>query len=177
MDILLETERLILRHFVVEDAPFMLSLVNDPAWLQYIGDRNVHTIPEAEQDLLKGAIESYETNGFGFYMVLLKDSLIPIGTCGLAKRDFLDTPDFGFAFLPEYTGKGLAYEVASANMAYAKEILGLTDLVAITLPNNEKSIRLLEKLGFWLDKNFLDHGEEVSLYRFPRKASFSSHYL
>lgn len=165
MSVILETERLILRRFVVEDAPFMLALLNDPAWLKYIGDRDVHTLEAAEQYLLKGAIESYITNGFGFYIVMLKDSHTPIGTCGLAKRDFLNTPDFGFAFLPEYTGKGLAYEVASANLVYAKEILGLTELVAITLPKNDRSIRLLEKLGFSFDKTYMDNEEKVSLYR------------
>jgi RimJ/RimL family protein N-acetyltransferase len=166
MSVILETERLILRRFVVEDASFLLTLVNDPTWLKYIGDRNVHTLQEAEQYLLQGAIESYNTNGFGFYIVLLKDSLIPIGTCGLAQRTFLDTPDFGFAFLPDYTGMGLAYEVASANLKYAKEVLGLEELVAITIPENRKSIRLLEKLGFWFDKALLENGEKICLYRY-----------
>ncbi len=166
MAVILETERLILRHFEVRDAPFILALVNDPAWLKYIGDRHVHSIEQAEAYILNGAIKSYKDHGFGFYIVLLKESNIPIGTCGLAKRPFLDTTDFGFAFLPEYTGKGLAFEMASANLAYAIEVLDMTALIAITLPDNERSIRLLEKLGFKFEKTFMEEEEEVSLYRF-----------
>jgi ribosomal-protein-alanine N-acetyltransferase len=109
VNIIHETERLILRYFEVTEAPFILTLINTPSWLQFIGDRNVHTIQEAERYLFGGAIESYETNGFGFYLVQLKENLEPIGTCGLAKRSFLETPDFGFAFLPAYTGRGYAF--------------------------------------------------------------------
>lgn len=165
MAVILETERLVLRKFGVADAAFMLKLMNDPSWLKYIGDRNVHSIAEAEQYLIHGALNSYEVNGFGFYIVLLRDTLEPIGTCGLAQRDFLESPDFGFAFLPEYTGIGLAYEVAKANLDFAGKGLGLKELLAITLPTNERSIRLLEKLGFSYDRSLDEAGEEVSLYR------------
>ncbi len=165
MKTILETERLILRNFDVADAPFMLELVNHPTWLKYIGDRKVYTLEDAERYLLQGSIASYQENGFGFYLVLLKDHLTPIGTCGMAKRPFLEAPDFGFAFLPEYTGLGYAYEVASANLAYAKNKLQISELLAITVPENQRSIHLLEKLGFRFEKIFLEADEEVCLYR------------
>ena len=165
MAVILETERLILRKFVVGDAAFMLQIMNDPTWLKYIGDRNVHSVRDAEEYLINGAMQSYEANGFGFYIVLLRESLEPIGTCGLAKRDFLDLPDFGFAFLPSYTGKGFAFEVAEASLTFAGDELGLKELLAITLPKNERSIRLLEKLGFSFVKSFNEANEVVSLYR------------
>lgn len=126
----------------------MLRLVNEPSWIEFIGDRKVYTLQDAEQYLLNGSIRSYAENGFGFYLVLLKESGIPIGTCGFAKRPFLDHPDFGFAYLPEYTGKGYATEMAVATLAYAEEVLQLETVVAITTKNNLRSIQLLLKTGF-----------------------------
>ncbi len=171
MAVILETERLILREFVIEDAPFMLKLVNDPSWLKYIGDRNVHSIEDAEQYVLNGALKSYATLGFGFYVVVWKHSQLLIGTCGLTKRDFLDIPDFGFAFLPEFTGKGYAFEAAEATLAYAGSALGIKELAAITLPLNTRSIRLLLKLGFAFKKSLFEDREQLDLYRITLKSS------
>lgn len=144
---ILETERLRLREICVDDAAFILELVNDPDWLRYIGDRGVRTLADARQYIINGPIKSYQRFGFGLYLTTLKDSDTPIGICGLIKRDTLDDVDIGFAFLPQYTGKGYAFEVASAVMAYGKTDLGLKQIVAITSLDNVRSIKLLEKLG------------------------------
>nr|WP_082034358.1 GNAT family N-acetyltransferase [Cohnella kolymensis] len=109
----LETERLILRLQTIEDAAFILELLNDPSWVSYIGDRGVRTIDDARNYILKGALDMYARLGFGFYMTELKDGGIPMGICGLVKRDFLEDVDIGFAFLPDFTGKGYAVEAAS----------------------------------------------------------------
>jgi len=162
--ILLETERLLLRQPTTDDAAFMLRLVNEPSWLQYIGDRNVHTLEEAEQYLLNGAIKSFETKGFGFGIVLLKDSMVPIGMCGFVKRDFLDHPDLGFAFFPEYTRIGYALEVARATLMYGKKYLGMKDVAAITTHDNLPSIRLLKKLGFTSERTVMLGEEELLLW-------------
>ena len=162
---ILETERLILRQFELTDAPFMFALANEPAWLKYIGDRKIYSVEAAESYIRNGSMKSYADHGFGFYVVVLKDGMIPIGTCGLAQRDFLKVPDFGF--LAAYRGKGYAFEVASANLTYARTVLKIRELVAITLPSNEKSIRLLEKLGFAFSETYLEDKEELSLYRLP----------
>jgi RimJ/RimL family protein N-acetyltransferase len=161
---ILETNRLLLRKFTVDDAPFMLRLVNEPSWIEYIGDRNVHTLEDAQKYLLEGSIQSYHDHGFGFYNVCLRDTGMPIGSVGFAKRPFLDHPDFGFAFLPEYTGQGYAIEVAVAAMAYAEEVLKLEKLVAITLPSNKRSIQLLIKLGFRFEKTVMVEGDELFLF-------------
>ena len=167
MQTILETERLLLRLFDVGDAAFMLKLVNDPDWLRYIGDRKVYTLESAEQYLLHGSLRSYETHGFGFYAVALRETNDLIGTCGFAQRDFLDTPDFGFAFLPEYTRKGYAFEIAEAALEYARTGLKIRSLSAITLPENIRSVHLLKKLGFQFDRILEDKGEALQLYRFP----------
>lgn len=144
---ILETERLTLRPFTVEDAELILELLNEPAFLQNIADRGVRTIEDARKYILYGPVASYERFGYGAYRVALKESDVPIGMCGLFKRDSLEDPDIGFAFLSRFWSKGYAFEAASAVMAYAREALGLPRIVAFTAPHNEASIHVLGKLG------------------------------
>lgn len=161
----LETERLVLRRLTVDDAPFMLRLVNEPSWLRFIGDRGVRTLDDARRYLLEGPIAMYERLGFGLYATTLrKDDAAPIGICGLVKRDGLDDVDIGFALLPEFWGKGYAREAAAAVMDYAREVVGLRRVVAITSLDNESSARLLEKIGLRFEKMVRLNGEEVKLF-------------
>lgn len=146
--IVIETERLTLREFTFDDTDFLIRLLNSPGWLEFIGDRHVLTEEQARNYLLAGPIKSYRENGFGLSMVETRFDKRPIGMCGLLKRDYLDNPDIGFAFLPEDTGKGFAFEIANATMQHAKDFLKIPDIMAITMPGNKSSIRLLEKLGF-----------------------------
>ena len=164
MEVIIETDRLLLRKPTTDDAAFMLRLVNEPSWLQYIGDRKVHTIDDARDYLLNGTIKSFETNGFGFGIVILKETGEAIGMCGLVKRDYLDDVDIGFAFFPEFTRQGYAYEIASRTLDYAKDELGLSKIVAITTLDNQSSIRLLHKIGLTLEKKILMKGEELNLF-------------
>lgn len=143
----LETERLSLRMITTKDAPFMLALFNSPGWLKYIGDRNVHTEAEAEAYIKKFYLTSYTENGYGSYAVVLKDCNTTIGSCGVYKRPNLDNPDIGFAFLPDYLGKGYGYEAANAVMEYARKELGMKTILGFTVEYNQPSIKLLEKLG------------------------------
>ena len=163
---ILETPRLILRRLTLEDAPFAMALVNDPAWIENIGDRNVHSLDDARAYLEKGTIAMYAREGFGMYAVVLKESGATIGTCGLVKRAGLDDVDLGFAFLPEYRSRGLALESATAVRDYATATLGMNRLVAIVSPANQPSIRLLEKLGFRYERPVKLPGddEEIALY-------------
>jgi RimJ/RimL family protein N-acetyltransferase len=162
----LETERLILRRVTVEDGEFILELLNDPAWLRFIGDRGVRTLDAARDYITKSLVAMYERLGFGLYLTELKDGGVPIGVCGLIKRDYLEDVDIGFAFLPEFRGQGYAYESAAAVMAYGKGTFGLKRIVAITSPDNDDSARLLEKLGFSFERTvkLSGDGEEVSLF-------------
>ena len=145
--IVLETDRLVLRHLTLNDAPFIFDLVNDPSFLRFIGDRGVKSVEDARQYILKGPIASYERFGFGLYLVFLRETGDPIGICGLLKRDTLPDVDIGFAFLPAHWRKGYALESASAMLAHARTALGLKRVVAITSADNEASIGVLEKLG------------------------------
>lgn len=143
----LETERLALRWLTADDAPFILELLNDPAWLRFIGDRGVRTAEQARKYLLNGPIAMVERLGFGLYLTERKSDGVPMGICGLIKRDGLDDIDIGFAFLPQYCGNGYAFEAASAVMVYGKTTFALRRIVGITSSDNAGSIRLLEKLS------------------------------
>ena len=161
-----ETERLVISKFSIEDAGFYLKLLNTPHWIKYIGDRNVNTIKEAQDYLTKGILKSYNDFGFGFYKLQLKEDNTIIGTCGIIKRDTLEVPDFGFAFLPNFEGQGYGYEASIAILNYLKSTFNLERICAITLPINTKSMRLLEKLGFIYQervKPFADN-EELLLF-------------
>lgn len=147
MKIFLKTERLFIRKLDIDDCSFIVRLLNSPGWLEYIGDRGVRTIEDAKAYLQNGPLLSYERNGFGLYLVELLETGEPIGMCGILKRDSLEQPDLGFAFLPELMGKGYAYEAANAVVRYAREQLRIKTLLAITLPENATSIKLLEKVG------------------------------
>jgi len=144
---IIDTDRLILRKLTTDDAAFILELVNDPDWLQYIGDKNVHNLDDARGYIDNGPIASYKQNGFGLYMVELKESGIPLGICGLVKRDQLDDPDVGFAFLPAHRNKGYATESAAAVLEHGKKELGLKRILAITSLDNDTSAWVLEKIG------------------------------
>jgi RimJ/RimL family protein N-acetyltransferase len=144
----LVTERLTLRPFTLEDAPFILRLLNEPSFIENIADKGVRTLEHAEEYLKTGPLHSYEVHGHGLCRVALRDSDTPVGMCGLLKRDTLADVDLGYAFLPEFTGRGLALEAARATVAWAAQTLGLGKLVAIVAPANTRSIALLRRLGF-----------------------------
>jgi RimJ/RimL family protein N-acetyltransferase len=163
----LETDRLTLRWLTADDSAFILELLNDPGWLQFIGDKGVHTLEEARGYLLKGPIDMYGRLGFGLYLTELKESGVPIGICGLIKRDGLEDIDVGFAFLPQFRTKGYAYESASAVMVYGKDVLKLERIVAVTSPENHNAARLLEKLGLRFKQMVTlgSGGAEMKLFR------------
>jgi RimJ/RimL family protein N-acetyltransferase len=149
---ILETERLVLRRLTKDDAAFILELLNEPAFLENIGDRGARTLADARRYIARGPMESYRKFGFGLYLVELKDSGAPIGICGLLKRDWLEDVDIGFAFLQKFRSRGFGRESAAAVMHYGWTTLHLKRIVAITKPTNQASIALLEKLGLRFEK-------------------------
>ncbi len=163
--IILETDRLILSEFTLDHTEFIITLVNSPNWLQFIGDRNIKTAKDAQQYISKSLIKSYTDNGFGLWMVTLKDLKIPIGMCGLINRDTLDDIDIGFAMLPDYAHKGYGYEIALATLHYARQTLDIQKIVAITDSENVASIALLNKIGLQFEKTLrLSEDDNVLLF-------------
>ena len=162
--LILRTPRLLLREFESGDMHFILRLLNSPGWLAFIGDRNVHTAEDAHDYLANGPQKSYAQNGFGLWAVEETASGELTGMCGLIRRDTLEDVDIGFAFLPEYEGKGFAFEAASATLVFAKSTLQLPRVVAITVPGNRRSIRLLEKTGMRFEKMIRMGEEDLMLF-------------
>lgn len=163
---ILETERLFLRQFSAQDAEFILELVNEPSFIQNIGDRGVRTLEDARAYILNGPVASYAKNGFGLYLVALKETGESIGMCGLIKRDTLEDVDIGYAFLPKFWGKGFAVEAARAVRDFAKDVIGLKRVVAITDPANEGSIRVLEKIGLRFERMVRLSADDIELKLF-----------
>jgi len=145
---ILKTDRLVLRRLSIDDAEFILELLNEPSFLRYIGDKGVRTVDDARGYILKGPVASYERFGFGLYLVELKDGKTPIGMCGLLKRECLADVEIGFAFVPRFWAKGYGHESAAAVMAHAENTFGLSRVVAVVSPENVGSFKILEKLGF-----------------------------
>ena len=143
----IETERLTLRQLTTDDAAFMLETLNEPSFIRYVADRGVRTVSDAVDYIATKITPSYEQFGFGFYVVELKKTGEPIGICGLVKREKMDDVDIGYSLLDRYSGHGYAYEAAAAVLEYGRSALGLKRVVAFTAPDNERSIKLLEKLG------------------------------
>lgn len=156
----LETERIILRWLTVDDADFILNLLNQPSFIQYIGDRGVRNLSDARQYIESKFAESYKCFGFGLYLVELKADKTPIGICGFVKRDALPDADIGFAFLPEYWSRDYAFESARAAFDYGREVLGFERVLAITAKVNESSERLLAKLGLEYQRMIKLPGQE-----------------
>ncbi|HET9906195.1 MAG TPA: GNAT family N-acetyltransferase [Anaerolineales bacterium] len=160
---ILETERLILRQFSTDDADFILRLLNEPSFIQNIGDRGVRTLDDARSYILRVPVASYEKNGFGLNLVTLRETGSSIGMCGLIKRDELEDVDIGYAFLPEYWSRGYAVEAATAVKEYARTVIGLKRLVAITDPENQASIRVLEKIGLRFERMIRLSEDDIEL--------------
>ncbi len=162
---ILETDRLTIRYFTLADAAFILELLNDPGWLQFIGNRGVHTIEDARAYLQKGAIKNYARLGYGFYLVERKLDGAAMGMCGLIKRPNLEDVDIGFAFLPDYRGQGYGVESAEAILQYAHTELGFQRIAAITTIDNTRSIQLLKKLGLRYERIIMwPDGEQLKLF-------------
>ena len=163
---ILETERLLLREAVETDAEFILDLLNQPTFIKYIGDRGVDNLEKAREAIENKYRQSYRENGFGLWIVVLKETESAIGFCGFVRRESLPGDDLGFAFLPQFEKKGFAFESADAAMKYGREKLNFGRVYAITTQNNANSIKLLGKLGFEFEKliKLSDGDDELNLY-------------
>lgn len=160
---MLNTKRLMLRHFDSRDASFIFELMNSPLYIKNIGDRGIKTLAQAEAYLAEVIVSSYQKNGYGLYAVVLKETGNAIGLSGLVRREQLPSADIGFGFLPEFMGKGYAYEASSAVMNYARNELKLEPILAITSKDNIRSQKLLNKLGLFRSELIDWQGEEILL--------------
>src|SRR5882724_11765314 len=168
----IQTSRISLRELDFGDAEFILELLNEPGFIRYIGDKGVRNLADARDYILQGPMDSYARHGFGLYAACLREAQngaaagTPMGICGLVKREGLNDPDVGFAFLSRFWSRGYAVESAAAVLAHAREVLNIVRLVAITAPDNAQSIALLEKIGLKFERTIRldDHAPELRLF-------------
>jgi RimJ/RimL family protein N-acetyltransferase len=165
LKIILETERVRLREFTLSDTDFVLQLVNTPSWIEFIGDREIHTQEAALKYIEESLMLSYQKNGFGLWLMELKKTSKSIGMCGLVNRDTIEDIDIGFALLPDFGRKRYTFEAAKATLIYAKETLKIDKIVAITDTKNVASIGLLNKIGLQFEKEIqLSENDTVLLF-------------
>jgi [ribosomal protein S5]-alanine N-acetyltransferase len=146
--IVLETERLVLREVEATDAAFLLGLLNSPGFLENIGDRGVRDEDQARAYISDRILASYREHGFGMWLTVQKADRKSVGLAGLVRREGLDYPDVGYAFIQKTWGQGYAQEAAAAVLAHARAALGIPVLAAITTPENYASMAVLRKIGF-----------------------------
>jgi len=160
----IKTRRLDLRELDFGDAAFIVELLNEAGFIRFIGDKGVRTLGDARDYIQQGPMDSYARNGFGLYAACLDGT--PIGICGLVKREGLNDPDVGFAFLSRYWSLGYAVESAAAILAHAGDTLGIKRVVAITSPDNHASIAVLQKIGLKFERmiRLVDHSPELKLF-------------
>jgi len=163
----LNTDRLELRWLTLDDAPLMLAVWNDPAFVRYVADRGIRTLEQARAAIEAGPLRLYAEYGYGPFRVRRREDGVDMGICGLFRRDGLEEPDIGFAILPDFCGKGFGFEASAAVLEHARDTLGLSCVTAIVSPHNEASIGLLGKLGMHYERPIRMPGDDhdVSFYR------------
>lgn len=166
MNIICETDRLIIRQFDLSETDFILRLLNDESFIRNIADKQVRTQEDAIHYLSNGPIASYRTHGFGLNLVSLKSDNTAIGICGLLKREELTHPDLGYAFLPEFCGQGYAREAAEAVLSKEMRTHALQQVLAVTYPDNLRSNHLLKAIGFRLKGTMTLYGVQNNCYLF-----------
>ena len=149
----LETPRLTLRRLQFDDAPFLVELLNEPSFIENIGDKGVRSVEDAHRYLREGPMAMYEKFGFGLWHAARKDG-VAVGMCGLLKRDNLPDADVGYAFLPAFWGQGFALEATAATLRHGARKFGLTRVLGVVSEGNAGSIRVLEKLGMNFERMF-----------------------
>lgn len=168
----LSTERLTIRELTLDDAEFIFGLVNEPSWLEHIGDRGVRTLDDARGYLTNGPLAMYARHGYGLWRVERREDGAVVGICGLLKRDTLPDADIGFAFLPAYWSQGYAREAARATLDHGFSALGMPRIAAIVSRHNAASIRLLERLGLRYERALVDPpGKDGNTLLYVRESS------
>jgi len=167
----LETRRLTLRRLTTDDVPFIVALLNEPSFLENIGDRGVRTPDDAQRYLIAGPLAMYSRYGFGLWHVARRADGVAIGMCGLLKRDALPDFDLGYAYFPAFWGQGFALEAAESTLNHVHRQYGVRRVVAVVSPGNQGSIRVLERAGMRFDRMLALNPDEAEVGLYQRDLS------
>ena len=164
MEVILETDRLVLRQYVEEDAAAFFELNSDPRVLRFVPDAQLLDVEQARQILAAHPIADYRKHGFGRGACILKSTGQQIGFAGLKYLEELEEVDVAYRLLPAFWGQGLATEAALASVRYGFDELGLKRIIGLAMPENVASIRVLEKAGLHYAKEVSFWGHRFSKY-------------
>lgn len=160
MSLPITTERLLIDALTINDHAFIFELLNTEGWINFIGQRNIHT----KEDAVAYIDKILANNNLWYQVARLRETTAPIGLVTLIKRDYLAHHDIGFAFLPAFNGQGYAYEATMAVLQQIKTNAGHSHLLATTIPQNTASIRLIKKLGLQFREAITEQGELLHVY-------------
>lgn len=149
---IIRSERLRIRQFSKTDAVFLLTLMNSSDWLKMLGNEKVHTVRDAEHYLKHHIIKESSQPPYGFLLFELIENKLPIGLCGITRRNAQTIPDLGFAILPKFAGQDYTFEAASTLLNHIRQLQYIPQIDAFTTLHNIASQKLLEKLGFTFQK-------------------------
>lgn len=155
---IIETERLIIRHFELSDIEPSYQMNLDEEVSRYTGDGGVVSKVEIERRIKENVLGDYKKHGFGRFAVELKSEGKFIGFTGLKYLEDMDEVDIGFRFMSKYWGKGIATESALPCLKYGFEELKLKRIIALVLPENAGSVNVLKKLGMRFEKEVVEDG-------------------
>jgi [ribosomal protein S5]-alanine N-acetyltransferase len=168
---ILDTERLTLREFTLEDAQLFIDLNSNPNVVRYTGDGAIETLEKAKEILTTITFPQYENN-LGCWAVHLKKGNEFIGWCGLKYISQLNEIDLGYRFFEHHWGKGYATESAKAVLTYGFETLKLDEVVARAAIENINSVNVLKKIGMRFEKEDEEHGDRIYKYRLQKHQWF-----
>ena len=170
-----ESERLLIRPTLEQDAELIYQLMNTPKFIKYVGDREIYSIEDAEKYIQIKMLPQLNTLGYSSYSLITKAEGAKIGTCGLYNRAGVDGIDIGFGLLPQYEGLGYAYESAHRLIKAAFEEFELEEIKAITSKENISSQRLLETLGLEMTgtTKLPDEDHEILPYIKKKKTGYN----
>ncbi len=167
-NLIIETERLLLRPFRIDDIESSYAMNLDAEVNKYTGDGGIVTKEEIKRRILEDVIGDYQKHGFGRLAVEFKENNKFIGFTGLKFLEDLNEVDIGYRSMKDYWGKGIATEAAAACINFGFETLGIKKIIAMVLPENIGSIKVLEKLNFEFEKTFIEDKHITSLYSLTR---------
>ena len=160
----IETSRLILRPFTVDDTEASLEMSKDPKVMKYLGGAYTGTFEEHREMLLKAPIGDYEKYGFGRHAIIHKETGEYMGFNGLKYIEELDEVDIGWRIKVKFWRQGYAYESAVPCVEFAFNDLGLNRIVSLANVNNIASTELMKKLGMTYEKEIHIYNEDAVYY-------------
>lgn len=167
MDKVIDTGRLVLRRFTLDDLEPFYQLASRPQIIRYAQNTPVASLEDARELMKAAPFHDYATHGYGRFACVWKETGEVIGFSGVKFVPEISDTELGYRFLPEYWGKGLATEAGRASIEFARSDLGLKRLVAMVHPENVASARVVTKLGFSIERKLPYsglRGAEVDLF-------------